>query len=227
MQVCISCNSGYGSGMSSQVASAEPGLRERKRHETREQLHHAALRLVAERGLADVTVDDIAAAGNVSRRTFFNYFPSKESAVLGSDPARAEDLAERVRARPAEESPFDAVAAVLVEEVSAFRTDPGRWRQVKAVFADNPHLAAVVWGANHASEKALVLVVCERMGVRPQDSPYPMQLVAAVSATVRSTFSYLMAFGGGVRGRDQLTRRLWAAVETLRGGLAMPVASDS
>jgi AcrR family transcriptional regulator len=59
------------------------GLRERKRAETRAQLEQAAVRLAIHSGLEHTTVDAISAAANVSPRTFFNYFDSKEDAVLG------------------------------------------------------------------------------------------------------------------------------------------------
>ena len=59
------------------------GLRERKKLATRQALHEAALRLVAEHGLASVSIDDIAERADVSPRTFFNYFASKDDAVLG------------------------------------------------------------------------------------------------------------------------------------------------
>lgn len=59
------------------------GLRERQRRETLHQLHEAALALALEGGLHAATVDAIAERAGVSRRTFFNYHPSKEDAILG------------------------------------------------------------------------------------------------------------------------------------------------
>ncbi len=61
----------------------EPGLRERKRSETRLALEAAALDLAIEVGLDSLTVEQIAERANVSRRTFFNYFATKEDALVG------------------------------------------------------------------------------------------------------------------------------------------------
>ncbi len=60
-----------------------PSLRERKKVETRAAIHEAALRLVAENGADHASVDAICSEAGVSTRTFFNYFPSKVSAVVG------------------------------------------------------------------------------------------------------------------------------------------------
>ena len=90
------------------------GLRERKKLATRLTLHQAALELVAERGLDAVSVDDIAARADVSPRTFFNYYPSKDDAVIGIDPDAPGRLAEAFAARPADESPIQALHAVLL-----------------------------------------------------------------------------------------------------------------
>lgn len=68
------------------MVSAEPGLRERKRLATRRGIQLATLRLLAEQGPDGVTVDEISRVAGISPRTFFNYFASKEDAILGDQP---------------------------------------------------------------------------------------------------------------------------------------------
>ena len=87
------------------------GLRERKKLATRTALHEAALRLVAERGLDAVSIDDIADRANVSPRTFFNYFSGKEDAVLGLDPGASPRQVAAFLARPRDETPVQALRA--------------------------------------------------------------------------------------------------------------------
>src|SRR6202008_840511 len=93
------------------LAPEQPAsLRERKKLATRRLLRRVALDLVAERGLANVTVEDIAEAADVSPRTFFNYFPSKEAALFGeSDPDQASTLRDRV----ASEAPGEPALTAL------------------------------------------------------------------------------------------------------------------
>jgi AcrR family transcriptional regulator len=86
------------------MQTSEPGLRERKRIETRDRLETAAVTLVLKNGLEHTTLDAICDAANVSGRTFFNYFDSKEDAILGLQDSQITD---------------EAVAAVLAEHEGA------------------------------------------------------------------------------------------------------------
>src|SRR3954469_8561476 len=102
------------------------GLRERKKVATRQALHEAAVRLTVEHGLDRLTVEAIADAADVSRRTFSNYFANKEEALLWSDRARMARFLELVASRPAGESPWAAMSAAAVELVAGHADDP-RW----------------------------------------------------------------------------------------------------
>jgi AcrR family transcriptional regulator len=95
--------------------TAEPGLRERKKAATRQALHEAAVRLAIEHGLDRITVEAIADDAGVSRRTFSNYFGSKEEALMYGDSRRVQRLLDGLRARPADESPWVALTAVANE----------------------------------------------------------------------------------------------------------------
>jgi AcrR family transcriptional regulator len=80
------------------------GLRERKKAATRIAIRDAAMRLFAERGFTRTTVDEIAAAADVSRATVFTYFPTKEEIVVGDASSAIERLATMLRERPGERS---------------------------------------------------------------------------------------------------------------------------
>lgn len=73
------------------VSDDELGLRARKRLETRERIEQAAVDLVLSAGFEQVTIDAISERADVSPRTFFNYFDSKEDAILGVQPAAIDD----------------------------------------------------------------------------------------------------------------------------------------
>ncbi|WP_440072201.1 TetR/AcrR family transcriptional regulator [Streptosporangium sp. OZ121] len=138
------------------------GLRERKKAETRMAVHEAALRLTAEHGLEHVTVEAIADAANISRRTFSNYFAGKEDAVLYGDEQRIRLLVERVRTRPAEEPAWRALHA----SVHDFYCEPGgpdRQWVIRARLAKRHPTLLARQLANHANlERELAQVIAER-----------------------------------------------------------------
>src|ERR1700759_88351 len=84
-------------------------LAERKRQLVRDELAEAALRLLARQGFEETTVDELAAAAGVSRRTFFRYFASKEDVVISSVVVAPEGMVAEVAPRPAEEPPAVAI----------------------------------------------------------------------------------------------------------------------
>ncbi|MEA5453968.1 TetR/AcrR family transcriptional regulator [Sinomonas sp. JGH33] len=106
----------------------QTSLRERKKRQTREAIHQAARKLVAERGLAHVTVADICAGANISERTFFNYFPSKAAAALGLPPAAITE--EREQRFLASTNPLIDDLCELVAGLAGSRNDVVRLKEL-------------------------------------------------------------------------------------------------
>jgi len=95
------------------------GRRERKRRQTRERIENAAMALFLQRGFDATTIEDITEAADVSKRSFFDYFPSKEEVVFAWQDSFADRLMAEIAARPAEESSVEAVEAAITTTVIA------------------------------------------------------------------------------------------------------------
>src|SRR5580765_2568548 len=89
------------------------GRRARKKQRTRDDLVEVACRLFTERGFRETTTEDIAEGADVSQRTFFRHFPSKEAVLYGDHEAIELAFRDAILARPADEPPIAAVAAAL------------------------------------------------------------------------------------------------------------------
>jgi len=92
---------------------ASPGLRERKRRQTRQRIVDAGLGLFLQKGIEATTLDEIAAAADISRRTFFAYFPAKEDIVLAWEEGATEALDAAVREAAPSRDPLEAVQVAL------------------------------------------------------------------------------------------------------------------
>lgn len=202
-------------------------LRERKKLETRRLLRRAALDLVAERGLSNVTVEDIAEAADVSPRTFFNYFPSKEAALFGGDSDRAARLRDRVATRAAGRPAIEALREVMAEDAEEIS---GELRSLGGNLADwlcrmkqaraDPHVRAAHAGQMARTERALAEGLAARLGTDLETDPYPGVLAAATVGVVRAC----TAFWAGSGGTIQLSHLIDQALQALGAGL--PENSD-
>jgi AcrR family transcriptional regulator len=203
-------------------AQPRPSLRERKKLATRRALRRAALDLVADRGFAHVTVEDIAEAADVSPRTFFNYFPSKEAALFGVDTGRTEALRLRLIQQSPGESALEALRVVLIEEALA-RTeelhelggDPAsQLQRMKASHLD-PHLAAARAAHMAMLESVVADALAERLGADPERDPYPLLVAMAAMGVMRAAMAFWARSGGAVP-LDQLVD---SAARALAAGL--------
>ncbi|WP_029432122.1 TetR family transcriptional regulator [Blastococcus sp. URHD0036] len=197
------------------------GLRERKKLATRFALHQAALQLVAERGLDGVSVDDIAARADVSPRTFFNYFPAKDDAVLGFDTTSTPDLAERFAARPAGESTLAALRAVQVEQATEIAAEPeGLWPLRLTVIEAEPVLIARLHAVFGAAERDLAAAIATRTGTDAGVDAHPA-LLAGVSGVAMRTALHRWLATDFTRSLPDLVGEAWDA---LAAGLSDPRA---
>ncbi len=201
---------------------ARVSLRERKKLATRLSLRRIALDLVAERGFVRVTVEDIAEAADVSPRTFFNYFPSKEAALFGADPERIAALGDRLVHEAPGETALEALRVVfagearaLAEELVALGGDPASWlRRMRAAHV-NPHLRAAQAAHMAMVERTVADALTERLGTDPDHDPYPALLAGAATGVLRATTTFWARSGGAVP-LDQLTDM---AFQSLAAGL--------
>jgi AcrR family transcriptional regulator len=195
------------------------GLRERKKLATRLALHQAALELVAERGLDRVSVDDIAGRADVSPRTFFNYFATKDEAVLGLDPTAAERQAADFLARPATESPLQAMRAVARAQAEEMAGETELWPLRLTVIDQHPALVGRLAASFGAAERALAAAVAERTGTRPDADVYPGLLAATAGAAMRTALHLWGHDGDFTASLPDLVDRAW---DVLAAGLPAP-----
>lgn len=163
-----------------------PSRRERKKQATREAIHHAAVELTDEHGLAGVTIEAITERADVAPRTFFNYFTSKEEAVLGQDPEQVERIAAEVVERPAGERVLDSLRQVMVAELLAREPTVEGFRRMLVLIRSERNLLgahAAMWAR---TEQALTTAVGIRTGLDPTTEPYPSLVAAVAAAAMRA-----------------------------------------
>lgn len=146
------------------VEPQELGLRERKRIATSRAIQVAAVELIAEQGLG-ATVEEISRRANVSPRTFFNYFPSKEDAVLGGGPPvpSGQLVDDFVSAGSRGESLLDGIATMIIASVDESEGDVEFHKRRRAVVKAHPEFAAQRMATTRIFEEGLAEIVTKRL----------------------------------------------------------------
>jgi AcrR family transcriptional regulator len=200
------------------MGAGAPGLRERKKAKTRAALRDAAVRLFREHGPASVTVDNICEAAEVSRRTFFNYFESKEEALFAWDRHLTDELLAEFADRPAGEPALAALRSALHSTLPSLGADSD-WRARSRLLAEYPELRLNATHGTFRNEGRLAEGIAARLG-RPVGTLYPQLLAGAVMAALRAAFCTWKPESGltGLRGLVD------EAFDQLAAGLSSPSA---
>lgn len=155
------------------------GLRERRRRQTSADIRDAAVRLTLERGFDKVTVDEICAEAGIATRTFFNYFPNKESAIAyGPSDIPPELVEDFVAAGPA---PYSVVLAELITLAAHHLRDVPPQREHAAHMLElaktSPAVLAAFLADLERFQNQLTEIIVRRQAMKPDD-----EMAALISA---------------------------------------------
>jgi AcrR family transcriptional regulator len=163
--------------VTSRTSAAKEGRRERKRKQTRHRIIEQALKLFLANGFEATTLDAIADAADISRRTFFYYFKSKEDIVLAFQGASIESLQPAILAASADQAPLDVVRNALMRMASTYASKD--MVAIDRLMISTEGLRARKQASYVQQEQALYAALCEKW-------PHPkrrtaLRLVAMVS----------------------------------------------
>ena len=193
--------------------SDDVGLRERKRRQTRSALISGARALTLEHGLAGFTVEQLCDDVGVSRRTFFNYFPSKEDAVLGlSVDGPPEELLQRFVESGGGEYPVPLLEALLeLAVVHADRMGITRedYEAMSAVLQREPQLIGRMFAAAEPTSRLLTELIAAREHL-PADHPTPRVTTFVIGGLSRRSLDEFFAEGNTLTYPQLLHRNMEA-----------------
>jgi AcrR family transcriptional regulator len=160
------------------------GLRERKKMKTREAIQREATRLFQQNGYEETTIEQIAAAVEISPSTFFNYFPSKEDVLLydAYDPM----IGALFTSRPADEPLSVSVRSVLRLMASTFERDREIILTRSKLILETPDLQARLWAEVERAQAFLGAVLAQRAGRASDDFEFRVVITAVVAAMLEA-----------------------------------------
>lgn len=181
-----------------------PSLRERTRLAVRQQLLDAALALFVKQGYEATTVDEIAVAAGMSKRSFFRYFGSKEDVILGKHERLGEQFVDALRARPLDEPLWTSLRRMF-DGVVDYMTDPAQAAgaaELQGVINGSASLRAAYLDRMLGNQTRIADAARERAGAagRPWDEadPAPLALVGSAFACLAAALASAAASGGAL-----------------------------
>ena len=186
------------------------GLRERKKQKTRDSIQRTALRLFEKQGYEETTIEQIAAAVEISPSTFFNYFPTKEDVVLydAYDPMAIQLFLDR----PKDEPLNVGLRRVLEGLAATFQRDEQMILARGRLFLDVPELRARIWDEVERTQVLLAQMLAERTGRRPDDFELRVTVRVVTSAVFEATIEWMRS--NGRHGLVDLVNRALDVVES-------------
>jgi AcrR family transcriptional regulator len=210
--------------------SDRPGLRERKKQETRQLIAETARRLFAKRGFDAVTVAEVAREADVAEKTVFNYFATKEDLFYSRFEAFEDELLKAVRERSAGDSVLGAVRGFLLEQSGVFdlmrsggETEATKQlRTISRVITESPALLARERQVFDRYAQSLAALIAEESGAAAQ-AVEPHAAANALIGVHRALIDYVRARVLAGATAPKIAREVRAqaqqAFDRLEGGL--------
>jgi AcrR family transcriptional regulator len=164
-------------------------FQERKRQLVRQEIARVAWPLFDARGYEATTVDEIARAAALSRRTFFRYFSSKEDVVVGTSDALAEDVLAALAARPPREPPLVAIHHALRPVLESRLADEAEARAIVRLLRESRTLRRAMLERHARMEERVAALFAERTGLDTRKDATPALLAFLTRALVDTAFN--------------------------------------
>jgi AcrR family transcriptional regulator len=172
------------------------GLREMKKERTRTDIVRVAMDLFARNGFDEVTVDQIAAEAEVSHRTFYRYFATKEELVLGPLQQALDDVSDAFTRRPRTEPVIVSIREAVLGLAANYEDSLDRDLQRAAVFRATPSLQARQNERRAAFEGVMIPLIADRLDVDPNLDLRPALIAGCAVAAMRvATTQWLLGDG--------------------------------
>ncbi len=187
------------------MAGKSPGLRESKKRRTRLAIERAALDLFEVQGFDGTTIDEIAAAADISPRTFFHYFPSKEDVLLADYATRLHKIVAALKTGPSGLAPWHALRGAFLTVAADYESEREQLLRRFRIIQSTPSVAARNLLLQASWEDAVTDAVSEWLNVDSSTDIRPRLVAGAALSAMRASLGYWLADNGRSRLPDHIT----------------------